>query len=283
MIIDFHTHIFPPEVRDKREEYLRRDPTFGEIYASPKAKIATAEELRRSMDEAGIDVSVALGFAWREHELCVQHNDYLLEAAVKSDGRIVPFCTINPQVGEDAAKEVARCVQGGAKGFGELRPDSQGWELNGEPGEQLAALAEESSLILSFHVTELGGHEYPGKDGLQLGAFYRFAMEHPALRLVGAHLAGGLPFSTSAANLSKVFSHTYVDTAARRYLYDDNAYARLIGLIGAARTLLASDYPLVAQISQVDEIRRLVPDAESRALMLGGNAQRLLELGDGGR
>jgi hypothetical protein len=54
------------------------------MYTSPRAKIATAEDLLRSMDEAGVDVSVALGFAWRDHEDCVRHNDYLLEAAERS-------------------------------------------------------------------------------------------------------------------------------------------------------------------------------------------------------
>jgi len=61
MIIDFHTHIFPQEVRENREEYLTRDRTFAEMYANPKAKIATAEELLQSRDEHGVDVSVALG------------------------------------------------------------------------------------------------------------------------------------------------------------------------------------------------------------------------------
>ena len=68
VIIDFHTHIFPPDVREQRDEYVAREPTFAEMYADPKAKIATAEDLLASMDEAGVDVSVALGFAWREHE-----------------------------------------------------------------------------------------------------------------------------------------------------------------------------------------------------------------------
>jgi len=31
MIIDFHTHIFPPDVRERREEYLKRDGTFAEM------------------------------------------------------------------------------------------------------------------------------------------------------------------------------------------------------------------------------------------------------------
>ena len=103
VIIDFHTHIFPPHVRERRDDYVQRDDTFAEMYGSPTAKIATAEELLRSMDEAEVEVSVALGFAWRDHQDCVRHNDYLLEAARKSGGRIVPFCTVNLLAGEDAA------------------------------------------------------------------------------------------------------------------------------------------------------------------------------------
>src|SRR5437667_10877804 len=95
VIIDFHTHIFPQEVRENREEYLKRDRTFAEMYANPKAKIATAEELLQSVDKHGVDVSVALGFAWREDELGIRHNGYLLDAAANGGGRIVPFCTVN--------------------------------------------------------------------------------------------------------------------------------------------------------------------------------------------
>ena len=96
MIIDFHTHIFPTDVCQYRGDYLRRDPTFAEMYTSPRARVATAEDLLRSMDEAGVDKSVILAFAWRDHELCVRHNDYLLEAAAGSGGRLIPFCMVNP-------------------------------------------------------------------------------------------------------------------------------------------------------------------------------------------
>ncbi len=70
MIIDSHTHIFWPEVRDGREAFLARAATFRELYSRPKARIATAEELLVSMDAAGIDRSVACGFAWSDAELC---------------------------------------------------------------------------------------------------------------------------------------------------------------------------------------------------------------------
>lgn len=281
VIIDFHTHIFPPGIRDKREEYVSRDATFADMYTSPKAKIATAEDLLESMDEAGVDVSVALGFAWREHGLCVQHNDYLLEASAKSGGRIVPFATVNMAADEaEVTKEVSRCVEAGAKGLGELRPESQNWDLTGEPGARLAALAKEHGLVLLFHVTEVGGHEYPGKDGLQLGAFYRFAMEHTDLAIVGAHFAGGLPFAMPEA--PQVSLTALADTAARRFLYPDSVYRDAIARWGPDRLLLGSDFPLVSQTAQVEDIRKNVIEEPEQVLVLGGNAARLLGIeGDG--
>jgi uncharacterized protein len=273
VIIDIHTHIFPPDVRDSRERYLKRDATFAEMYTNPKAKIATAEDLLASMEYAGVDVSVALGFAWRDHELCVQHNDYLLEVATKSNGRIVPFCTIN-MAADEAAEEVGRCVKAGAKGLGELRPESQNWDLNGDPGTQLAALAREQALILLFHVTEVGGHEYGGKEGLQLGAFYRFAMEHADLAIVGAHLAGGLPFAMPET--PRVSLTAFADTAARRFLYSETAYPDFIDRWGARRLLLGSDFPLVTQAAQIEDVRTNLRRAPERDLVLGKNAAQLL-------
>ncbi len=276
MIIDFHTHIFPPAVRERREEYGRRDPTFAEMYASAKAKIATAEELRRSMDEAGVDASVALGFAWREHELCVRHNDYLLESAAKSNGRIVPFCTVNMGEPEAAAKEVERCARGGARGLGELRPESQGWELNGEPGERLAALAERYGLILLFHVTEPVGHDYPGKQGLRSESFCRFVIAHPQLFTVGAHFAGGL--TRTISKLRAASANVYVDTAAQPLLYDRRVFQQAVALAGAERLLLGTDFPLIAQKRQIEEVRAGIADEEALRLVLGDNAARLLGL-----
>jgi uncharacterized protein len=276
VIIDFHTHVFPPEVRDKRVDFAKRDPTFAEIYADPKAKIATAEELLASMDYAGVAVSVALGFAWGEHELCVRHNDYLLEAAANSNGRIIAFCTVNMAGGESDV-EIARCAKGGARGVGELRPEGQAWDLNGEPGARLAGLAGTHRLILLFHVTEVGGHEYAGKEGLGLGAFYRFAMEHSDLPIVGAHLAGGLPFAMP--EVPQVSLQAFADTAARSFLYPESAYPDLIDRWGARRLLLGSDFPLVTQAAQIEDVRLNLRREAERELVLGGNAARLLGLG----
>ncbi len=277
LIIDFHTHIFPPVVREKRDDYLRRDSIFAALYSNPKAKIATAEDLLRSMDDSGVDVSVAMGFAWGEHQLCVEHNDYLLKAAAESNGRIIPFCTLNPS-SHKAEEEATRCAAAGARGLGELRPDSQGWDPTGDAGEVLAKVAQRLDLMLSFHVSEPVGRQYPGKEGGSLTAFYEFASQNPRLRIIGAHLAGGLPFYAPMPEVREVFSHVLVDTAAQRLLYEGSAYEHLVRLLGSHRILLGSDYPLVAQSTQIEELRAGVFRSDDVQQILGGNAQRLLAL-----
>jgi hypothetical protein len=125
-------------------------------------------------------------------------------------------------------------------------------------------------------VTEVGGHEYAGKEGLQLGAFYRFAMEHPYLAIVGAHFAGGLPFAMPEA--PQVSLTAWADTAARRFLYPESAYRDVASRWGAERLLLGSDFPLVSQRTQVAEVRAAFSDGQQRTLVLSGNAARLLGL-----
>jgi hypothetical protein len=227
------------------------------------------------MEQSGVDVSVALGFAWQRGEDCARHNDYLLDAAAGSKGRLVPFCTVNPGA-EDWEEEAVRCARGGARGLGELRPDSQGWDAVGDAGEGLAELAQRLGLLLLFHVTEPVGREYAGKAGGDLGAFYDFAQRHLDVTIVGAHLAGGLPFYAPMPEVRETFGHVYVDTAAQRLLYDASAYEHLIGLIGVERILFGSDYPLVSQARQIEELREGVFASEHLRLVLGANAERLL-------
>jgi predicted TIM-barrel fold metal-dependent hydrolase len=280
MVVDCHTHVFPPRVRQRREEYLRRDRTFAEMYSSAKARLATAEELLTSMEEAEVEASIVLGFAWSEHELCVEHNDYLLEAAVKSGGRLIPFCTLQPRAGEAAFEEAARCASGGARGLGELRPESQGYRLDGsDAGALLAETGRRHGFVLLYHVSEPVGHSYPGKAGLSLQSFYQFADVHDDLTLVGSHWGGGLPFHALMPEVREVLSRVYVDTAATPYLYDAPVY-RLGCLAGAERILFGSDFPLISQRRQREAIEEgLADDEAARRLVLGENACRMLGLG----
>jgi predicted TIM-barrel fold metal-dependent hydrolase len=278
MIVDFHTHIFPPQLVRNRPALAEAEPVFAELYSSPKAALASAEELLTSMDAAGIDVSVALGFAWRDVEACRAHNDYLLQAAAASGGRILPFCTLPLAAGHEAFEaEAARCVRGGALGFGELRPDDLAFDLEGDAGRRLGEVATELKTRLLFHVSEPVGHMYPGKRGLAVASFYDFIAANPRLDVIGAHWGGGLPFYALMPEVGSVMARTSVDTAATRLLYGPDVYERVIGLIGAERVLFGSDFPLLSQARSRESIEAAI-SGEARELVLGGNAQRLLGL-----
>ena len=281
MIVDIHTHVFPPEVRDRRDEFLARDATFRELYSNPKARIATADELLASMDAAGIDRSVACGFAWSDAELCRRHSDDLLEAAAKSGGRIIPFCTVLPS--DDGARDaLKRWAAAGARGLGELRPQSQGYGLiDSEEADLLAWAADAYDLALLFHTSEPAGHPYPGKGGLPVDQLARFIADFPGVSVIAAHWGGGLPFYALMPEVREAFSRTYFDTAATSLLYSPAVYARGVELVGAGHILFGSDFPLVPQEQALRELAEAPIDGEARRLIEGENARRLLRLDDG--
>jgi uncharacterized protein len=279
VIVDIHTHLFPPEIARDRERFVREDPTFAELYGSVEAKLASAEDLLSSMDASGVDVSVALGFAWGDLETCRLHNDYLIAAAKESNGRIVAFATLPLGAGAAAIEaEVRRCAAGGVRGFGELRPDNVGVDLGGEGGDALARVAEELDAVLSFHVSEPAGHAYPGKEGGSLRGFYGFIRAHAGVKVIGAHWAGGLPFYATMPEVKDAMVNTRVDTAATSLLYDETIYGRVTKLTGAESVLFGSDYPLLSQSRSRRRIEEAGLDDATRDLVLGGNAAALLGL-----
>lgn len=129
MIIDFHTHVFSPQIKKNRNKYIESDPSFAMLYSTPDAKLATADELIASMDKEGIDISVIVNIGWTTHELCVETNDYILDSIARYPKRLIGFCAVQPQSYEAAMAEIERCVKGGIRGVGEMRPDMQLFDL----------------------------------------------------------------------------------------------------------------------------------------------------------
>jgi predicted TIM-barrel fold metal-dependent hydrolase len=282
VIIDFHTHVFPPEIKKHRNKYIERDPCFAILYSDPKARIATTEELIASMDEAGVDISVILNIGWTTHELCVETNDYIIDAVSRYPQRLVGFGAVQPQSPKAAAAEIERCAKAGIKGVGEMRPDIQLFDLCDEMiMEPLAEVLKAHQLVLLLHASEPIGHEYPGKGGITPDILYPFITSFPDLTVVCAHWGGGLPFYALMPEVKKAMGNIYFDSAASPFLYTPEVYSQVIQLVGDNRVLFGSDYPLLAQSRLLDEIMSLdLPEAERR-LILSGNAQRLLGIKDG--
>lgn len=277
MIIDFHTHIFPPWLRERRDEYTRSDPCFGSLYSEPKAHIATADELVASMDETGIDLSVALNIGWVSHDLCVRTNDYILESVSRYPTRLVGFCAVQPTAGDAAIAELERCAAAGARGIGEVRPDVQGFDLADECAmKHLVDAALKHDLILLTHASEPVGHEYAGKGHITPDILYSFITAFPDLKLVCAHWGGGLPFYALMPEVKKALANVFFDTAATVFLYHPRVFSQVSSIIGSDRILFGTDYPLMHQSRVIDQVRSSALTEEDRARILGANAERLL-------
>jgi predicted TIM-barrel fold metal-dependent hydrolase len=279
MVIDFHTHIFPPEVSAQREAYRARDAWFGQLYANPQARLATAQDLLAAMDSAGVQQAVTFGFAWNDAGLCRAANDYVLDAARRYPDRLIPFAVVQPRAVAEAAREIARAVAQGARGLGELMPDGQGYRLDDLALLQpLAEAASAHGLPLLTHTSEPLGHSYPGKGATTPDQVVRLAAACPNLVIVCAHWGGGLPFYELLPEVAAILHNIYYDTAASTYLYRPAIFPLAAQAAGAAKILWGSDYPLLNQRRFLAQVRASGLDDSALAAILGENARRLLRL-----
>ena len=280
MIIDFHTHITAPALIERRDEYLVRDAWFRDLYANPQARLVSAEQLIAAMDAAGVNQAVTFGFGWRDMDLCRQDNDYIMESVARFPGRLFGFGIVNPAAGVEAVREIERCAAGGLLGLGELMPDGQGYRLDDE--KVMAPVVEAATghgLVLLTHCSEPVGHLYPGKGTVTPDEVIRFARLFPGATLVCAHWGGGTIFYELMPEVARLMRNVYYDTAASLYLYQDDIFT-LAARWAPGKVLFATDYPLLTPQRLIRRMRDTRLPAVTLNRMLGGNAWRVLRLGE---
>jgi hypothetical protein len=278
VIIDFHTHVFPDEVRADREGFLEREAWFGSLYADPKRKLASAEDVVASMEEAGVDRTVVLGFPWRDGGLCKEHNSYLLDAVRRYPDKLIGFGIVQPLDAGDA-KELDRCLSGGLMGMGEIGPDSQRYDLEARwvLADSVEVLQHHDRPLLT-HSSEPLGHDYAGKGTVTPPRLLKLASNFPELKIVMAHWGGGLPFYELMPEVRETLRNVYYDTAASTYLYSFDVFPIVVQLIGSGRILWGTDFPLLSQAKFLKRVRESGLNEEQLGDVLGGNAARLLRL-----
>ncbi len=271
--VDAHVHVFPPDMIERRDAYLSRDRRFESLYSSPRARMATAEDVLGQMDETGVALSVVFGFAFEDHGLCRMLNDYVLEAVAAHPGRLAGLACV-PTKGDGAASELERCLESGLRGCGELTPGPGFEDIAALSG--IAATLRERDLPLLVHANEPVGHEYRGKTDFGPAACVALAQAYPGLKIVFAHMGGGTFLYEAMPELRRTLADAYYDTSAVPYLYDAGIYRAAEATAGRDKLIFGSDYALLSPARYRRGLGELSPEA--RTAVCGENARRVFSL-----
>jgi predicted TIM-barrel fold metal-dependent hydrolase len=264
-------------MRDHRDEYAGRDPLFERLYSNTKFKIADCEDLIAKMDEEEIDRSVLLNANWTSPEVCRETNDYIMESVARYPGRLAGFCSLPPKAIDAATAELERCIQGGIKGVGEMRPDFHGLVRGDEDAlDPVLDMMMRQRLMLMVHASEPVGHQYVGKEKITPDILERLITRFPDMTIVCAHWGGGLPFYALMPEVAEALKNVYFDSSASPYLYKPEIFRHVADIAGADKILFGSDYPLMPPSRVLDQLRSLNLDANVEDMILSGNALRLL-------
>jgi predicted TIM-barrel fold metal-dependent hydrolase len=277
MIIDFHTHIFPADIRDNREKFFPSEPAFKLLYQSAKSRLIGAAELLTAMDENGVDKSIILGFPWRNPANFKPHNDYIMDMVQKYPDRFIGLACFEPS-GKDTVVEAERCLVAGVSGIGELAFYQTG--IDELALEQLAPIMDmcaKRDLPVLIHTNEPVGHAYHGKTPITLAQIYRLIKRFPDNKIVLAHWGGGLFFfGLMKKEVKENFRNVYFDTAATPFLYDAEIYQVAEKIVGIDKILFGSDYPLLPPSRYFDEMEEAGLTTIQRKKIGGENARRIL-------
>jgi hypothetical protein len=189
----------------------------------PDGARCTAEELLALL--ATVDAR-AVVFPMREPDGYPEANDRVVSEAAVSEGRLVPFCRLDPH--EDPVGEASRCVERGARGI-KLHPREEAFALDAAPVRQIFTFAHERRLPVLIHA----GRGIPalGRHSLDLAA------EFPDSRVILAHAV--------VSDVSWIWGHladhpnVFIDTS----WWNPVDLLTLFAYVPPGRILFASDAP----------------------------------------
>ena len=275
-VFDAHVHIYPEFLKKERDRIAAREPWFELLTSSKVQKWGTAEELVAAMDEAGIAQSRATTFAFRDQGLCREMNDYVLEAAKRFPGRIVPLAVVSP-LRPGAAEEAERAFDAGAAGLGELFPDGQGFDLQDAAALRgICGVCLERGKPLMIHTAEQAGHQYAGKGAYGAREAAAFCRNFPMVKVTFAHFGGGLWAFEAMPEMRLLLANASYDTAAWPWLYEPQIMDAIFAAGAGDKIMFGSDWPILGFARYEKLISQTDLTWEQKEALLGGNAGKFL-------
>ncbi len=189
-------------------------------------------------------------------------NDRVLAWAAETEGRVIPFCRLDPAQGPVA--EAERCLARGARGI-KLHPRAQAFGFDGPEVEAIFQVARDAGVPILIHA---------GRGMPSMASLARLALRYPEVGVVLAH--GGIADQGIFATL--LAEHP-------RVVYDTSCFPpdliELAARVPAERIVFGSDVPYGRPVAGLFGTLRLAAyaglDAGDRELLVGGTMMRLID------
>jgi uncharacterized protein len=190
-------------------------------------------------------------------------NDRVLQWARESQGRLFPFCRLDPA--DDPAGEAERCLALGARGI-KLHPRAQSFGFGDPAAEAIFEVAREARVPILIHAGRGMGAMDPLAD---------LALRFPEVALVLAHAA----IADQGMFATRLADHP-------RVVYDTSCFSaldvvELFARVPAERIVFGSDAPYGRPVGGLFQTMRVAAyaglGADDRALIAGGTISALLE------
>jgi uncharacterized protein len=258
-IIDIHAHVFPDRLA------VKASGSIGHFYGMNMECDGSVSGLIRSGTAAGKDWTYVISSSATRPEQVVTINDFLAEETALH-GEFVGFGTIHPDF-PDVEDEIERLISIGLKGL-KLHPDLQDYPMDDEKVWPIYKAAERRLPILMHMGDAVRDYSSPKR---LLNVLERF----PHLTVIAAHL-GGYRDWDEATLLAD--APVYLDTSSALFELDPGTALGIIRRHGVERILFGTDYPMWNHSGELARFDRLDLSDTERALILHGNASRLLGL-----
>ncbi|MDP4118354.1 MAG: amidohydrolase family protein [Bacillota bacterium] len=268
MLIDFHTHVFPNAIAARTIDILKGKmrKEYGEHEAYTDG---TLKDLRRLMDEDGVDIGVTMPIATKVTQT-ESINNYAMEI---TDGKsIISFASLHPM--QKNVEETLESIK--EKGFLgiKLHPDYQDFFIDSDESIKILKKAEQLDLIVMLHAgVDIGMpppvHCHPKR-------LKNALTEVSGEKIIAAHMGGFDLWDDVEKYL--VGTPIYFDTSMACERLSTEQCRRMIKNHGAEKILFASDTPWQKASTTLNYLNSLGLTEEELKLITHKNAEKLLSL-----
>ena len=282
MIVDLHTHVFPDKIAAstvKKLELLSHTRSFSD---------GSAAGLKASMTRAGVDASLVLPVATNPHQVPHVNDSSARMNELGPETGIYSLGCIHPDF-DGYREELSRIASLGLKGI-KLHPEYQGTDFDDPRYLRILDRCGELGLIVISHAgLDIG---FPGKDNCSPAMVLRAIRQVGPVKLVLAHMGGwrqwdqveellwetqvSIDTSYALGSITPLDDGFY--TPEQLPLMPEEQFMRMVRKFGAQRILFGTDSPWDDQTEALKRLRALPLEPWELEAMLGGNAQKLLNL-----